>query len=53
MFCEVKFTEWTRDERLRQPVLLGIREVKSASEVVREEAAGARRSNQAEESKRP
>ena len=25
MACEVKFTEWTRDDRLRQPVFLGIR----------------------------
>ena len=25
MVCEVKFTEWTRDDRLRQPVFLGIR----------------------------
>ena len=24
MVCEVKFTEWTRDDRLRQPVFLGI-----------------------------
>jgi bifunctional non-homologous end joining protein LigD len=30
MVCEVKFTEWTRDDRLRQPVFLGIREDKSA-----------------------
>jgi ATP-dependent DNA ligase len=35
MVCEVKFTEWTRDDRLRQPVFLGIREDKNASEVVR------------------
>jgi bifunctional non-homologous end joining protein LigD len=24
MVCEVKFTEWTRDDRLRQPVFLGL-----------------------------
>jgi bifunctional non-homologous end joining protein LigD len=36
MVCQVKFTEWTRDDRLRQPVFLGIREDKSAREVVRE-----------------
>jgi bifunctional non-homologous end joining protein LigD len=36
--CEVKFTEWTRDDRLRQPVFLGIREDKNATEVVREKA---------------
>ena len=36
--CEVKFTEWTRDDRLRQPVFLGIREDKNASKVVWEKA---------------
>jgi bifunctional non-homologous end joining protein LigD len=35
LVCQVKFTEWTRDERLRQPVFLGIREDKNANEVVR------------------
>jgi bifunctional non-homologous end joining protein LigD len=39
MVCEVKFTEWTRDDRLRQPVFLGIREDKNASEMVRERAS--------------
>jgi bifunctional non-homologous end joining protein LigD len=39
MVCQIKFTEWTRDDRLRQPVFLGIREDKDASEVVREEAS--------------
>jgi bifunctional non-homologous end joining protein LigD len=39
MVCEVKFTEWTRDDRLRQPVFLGIREDKNANEVVREKAS--------------
>jgi hypothetical protein len=39
MVCEVKFTEWTRDDRLRQPVFLGLREDKSASEVIREKAS--------------
>jgi bifunctional non-homologous end joining protein LigD len=38
MVCQVKFTEWTRDDRLRQPVFLGIREDKNAREVVREKA---------------
>jgi bifunctional non-homologous end joining protein LigD len=37
--CEVKFTEFTRDDRLRHPVFLGIREDKKASEVVREKAS--------------
>jgi bifunctional non-homologous end joining protein LigD len=39
MVCEVKFTEWTRDDRLRQPVFLGLREDKNASEVIREKAS--------------
>jgi len=39
MVCKVKFTEWTRDDRLRQPVFLGIREDKNANEVVREKAS--------------
>ena len=34
MVCQIKFTEWTRDDRLRQPVFLGIREDKNANEVV-------------------
>jgi bifunctional non-homologous end joining protein LigD len=38
MVCQVKFTEWTRDDRLRQPVFLGIREDKRPEEVVRETA---------------
>jgi ATP dependent DNA ligase C terminal region len=38
MVCEVKFTEWTRDDRLCQPVFLGLREDKNASEVIREKA---------------
>jgi bifunctional non-homologous end joining protein LigD len=37
--CEVKFTEWTRDDRLRHPVFLGLRNDKKASEVVREKAS--------------
>jgi len=34
---EAKFTEWTRDGRLRNPVFLGFRPDKKPSEVVREE----------------
>jgi ATP-dependent DNA ligase len=37
--CQIKFTEWTRDDRLRQPVFLRIREDKNANEVVREKAS--------------
>ena len=36
MVCQVKFAKWTRDERLRQPVFLGLREDKDAKELVRE-----------------
>jgi bifunctional non-homologous end joining protein LigD len=39
MVCQIKFTEWTRDDRLRQPVFLGIRQDKNASDVVREQAS--------------
>jgi bifunctional non-homologous end joining protein LigD len=39
MVCQIKFEEWTRDHRLRQPVFLGLREDKNAPEVVREEAS--------------
>jgi bifunctional non-homologous end joining protein LigD len=34
--AQIKFAEWTRDEKLRQPVFLGLREDKSPSEVTRE-----------------
>jgi bifunctional non-homologous end joining protein LigD len=34
--CQVRFAEWTRDGKLRQPVFLGLREDKKAKEVVRE-----------------
>ena len=37
--CQVKFAEWTRDGKLRQPVFLGLREDKEPAEVVRETAA--------------
>jgi bifunctional non-homologous end joining protein LigD len=36
---EVKFSEWTSDGLMRQPVFLGLRDDKSAREVVREKAA--------------
>jgi len=36
LVCQVKYSEWTRDDKLRQPVFLGLREDKEASEVVRE-----------------
>ena len=34
--CEVKFTEWTRDGKLRHPVFIGIREDKDPRSVIRE-----------------
>jgi len=37
--CQIKFNEWTRDHRLRQPVFLGLRDDKDAKDVVREEAS--------------
>ncbi len=41
--CQVKFSEWTRDNRLRQPVFLGLREDKTPTDVVREESRRAER----------
>jgi bifunctional non-homologous end joining protein LigD len=38
LVCQVKFSEWTRDDKLRQPVFLGLREDKNSREVVREKA---------------
>jgi bifunctional non-homologous end joining protein LigD len=39
MVCQINFSEWTRDGKLRQPVFLGLREDKDATEVVREKPA--------------
>ena len=39
LVCQVKFTEWTRDGKLRHPVFLGLREDKAAREVGRERPA--------------
>ncbi len=36
LVCQVRFAEWTRDGKLRQPVFLGLREDKDAAEVVKE-----------------
>ena len=38
LVAQVAFTEWTGDNRLRHPSFLGLREDKSAGEVVRERA---------------
>jgi bifunctional non-homologous end joining protein LigD len=37
LVCQIKFSEWTRDHRLRQPVFLGLRDDKDPKDVVREE----------------
>ncbi|MCB0963459.1 MAG: non-homologous end-joining DNA ligase [Acidimicrobiales bacterium] len=37
LVCEVGFTEWTRDGRLRHPRFQGLRDDKDAADVVREE----------------
>jgi bifunctional non-homologous end joining protein LigD len=34
--AQIKFAEWTRDGKLRQPVFLGLREDKDPHEVTRE-----------------
>ncbi|MCL5292469.1 MAG: DNA ligase D [Actinobacteria bacterium] len=36
LVCEVKFREWTKDDIMRQPIFLGLREDKGAEEVRRE-----------------
>jgi bifunctional non-homologous end joining protein LigD len=36
LVAQIRYTEWTRDNKLRHPVYLGLREDKSAKEVVRE-----------------
>jgi bifunctional non-homologous end joining protein LigD len=41
LVCQVKFTEWTEDRRLRAPVFLGLRDDVRPGEVVQEEAAPA------------
>jgi bifunctional non-homologous end joining protein LigD len=38
MVCQLRFSEWTRDEKLRQPVFLGLRGDKDAGDVLRESA---------------
>ena len=41
LVCQVKFTNWTEDRRLRAPVFLGLREDVDSGDVVREEPAPA------------
>ena len=39
LVCQLRFTEWTRDGKLRHPVFVGLREDKDAREVKRERPA--------------
>ncbi len=39
LVAQVKFTEWTADDRLRHPVYLGLRDDKNPEDVVRERTA--------------
>jgi bifunctional non-homologous end joining protein LigD len=39
LVCQVRFSEWTQDGKLRHPVFLGLREDKEALDVVRERPA--------------
>jgi len=39
LVCQVKYANWTQDQRLRAPVFLGLRDDVRADQVVREEAA--------------
>lgn len=36
LVCNVKFLQWTKDERMRNPVFMGLRDDKEAGEVVKE-----------------
>ena len=36
LVAQVKFTEWTNDDQLRQPVFRGLRADKQAKDVIRE-----------------
>jgi bifunctional non-homologous end joining protein LigD len=41
LVCQVRFLEWTEDHSLRQPVFLGLRDDKKASQVFRETPSAA------------
>lgn len=42
LIAQVRFTEWTDDDKLRQPVYLGLRDDKRPAEVIREDMSKAR-----------
>ena len=50
---EVKFSEWTADRRLRQPIFLGVRDDKEAEEVGREAASVQRKAGSGESIQQP
>lgn len=41
--CEVEFSQWTRESRIRHAVFVGLREDKPAKEIIREHALAAER----------
>ena len=45
LIAQVRFTEWTNDGKLRQPVYLGLRDDKRPAEVTREDMSKARRAS--------
>ena len=49
LVCEVKFSQWTEDGHLRQPVFIEIREDKPAKQVVREQGLTVPKALQEEE----
>jgi bifunctional non-homologous end joining protein LigD len=48
LVAQVRFTEWTADNKLRHPVYLGLRDDKRPEDVVREKKGSARRSSSAD-----
>lgn len=52
LVAEVAFSEWTGDHRLRHPSFLGLRDDKSASEVVREEPMASTRKTSGKSSRK-
>jgi bifunctional non-homologous end joining protein LigD len=53
LVCEIKFSNWTRDNRLRAPVYLGLRDDKRPEECVREPAPATSNSEPALEAEEP
>jgi bifunctional non-homologous end joining protein LigD len=53
LVAQVRFTEWTDDDKLRHPVYLGLRDDKRPEDVVREEKRPARRKEAARASAAP